>query len=249
MQNSNEIGNVFRRSWQLLSSNWIIIVPGLVIGLVAGIVVALVAAPGSQLVYDASGIPTGIVNNPLAFVLGPVISIVATILAITYTTGMAGAAWRTGTTTVSDGGTAFQRDAGNVVVAMIGMLLLGIVAAVLAPFTLGLSLLAFAVFFLYTMPAAVVGEHPGLQALKESVLIARHSLVTTLVVVLLIGVIAVIAGLLSTSLSFMPFIGPIAAGIVEQIVVAFVTLVIVGEYLRLREPATVAPPSPTISNL
>lgn len=246
MQNSDDIGNVFARSWRLLSANWIIIVPGLVIGLLAGILSALLMPPGSQLTYDPySGIPIAV--NPLNLVLRPIISTIATILAITYTTGMAGAAWRTGKAMISDGKTAFERDAGNVFVAMLGMLVLGIAAAVLAPFTLGISLLAYAVFFLYTLPAAVVGEHPGLQALRESALIARHSLLTTLIVVLLLGVITVVAGLLTASLGFMPLIGPIAASILQQIVVAFVTLVIVGEYLRLRAPQTVAV-SPPLAN-
>ncbi len=244
MQNSNEIGNMFSRSWQLLSSNWIIIVPGLIIGVLAGVISAFAMPAGSQLTYDPySGIPVAV--NPLTMLLGPVITTIATILAITYATGMAGAAWRTGKATLNDGTTAFQRDGLNVFVAMIGMLVLGIIAAALTPFTLGISLLVYAVFFLYTMAAAVVGEHPGLQALKESALIARQSLLTTFIVVLLIGVISVVAGLLGASLSFMPFIGPIAAEVLQQVVVAFVTLVVVGEYLRLREPhAVVVAPAP-----
>ncbi len=64
MQNSDDIGNVFARSWRLLSANWIIIVPGLVIGLLAGILSALLMPPGSQLTYDPySGIPIA-VNPP-----------------------------------------------------------------------------------------------------------------------------------------------------------------------------------------
>lgn len=246
MQNRDEIGSVFGRSWRLLSTNWIMIVPGLVIGLVAGIVSAILMPPGSQLIYDPhSGIPIAV--NPLNVILTSIITTVSTILAITYTTGMAGAAWRTGKALLSDGKTAFERDAGNVFVAMLGMLILGIVAATLAPFTLGISLLAYAVFFLYTLPAAVVGEHPGLQALRESALIARHSLLTTFIVVLLIGVIAFVAALLTKSLDFMPLIGPVAGGILQQVVAAFITLVIVGEYLRLRAPQTVAVSPPSVN--
>ncbi len=247
MQSSSDIGNVFSRSWQLLSSNWIIIVPGLIIAVLAGILSAVLAPTGSQFIFDPnSGIPIGV--NPVPGILRPVITIIAAILAITYVTGMAGAAWRTGKTTLDDGTAAFKRDAGNVFVAMIGLLVLGVIAAALAPFTLGIFVLAFAVFFLYTMAASVVGEHRGFESLRESALIARHSLVTTLIVVLLIGVIAVVAGLLGASLQFMPFIGPIAAQIVQEVVLAFVTLVIVGEYLRLRSPQTVvvSPPPATL---
>ena len=237
-----DVGNTFSRAWQLLTSNWIIIVPGIVIAIVFGILTAvLVAAATPHVVYDANGMPTGATSvggSFWALALTPILAIIATILSITYTTGMAGAAWARGTTTLLDGYDAFREDAGHVLMAMIILLVVGIVAAILAPFTLGLSVLAFLLFFIYTMAAAVVGNRPGMEAVTESFQMVIRAFGTTLVIVLLIFVISIIAGIIGVALHFIPFIGPVIGQILEQIVVAFSTLVIVGEYLKLRAPAT-----------
>ena len=234
-----DIGNTFSRSWQLLTSNWIIIVPGIIIGIVAGILTAvIVAAAVPQIVYDANGMPTGMPQAGAwwTLALAPIIGIVATILSITYTTGMAGAAWARGTTTLADGGEAFREDAGHVLMAMLIMIVVGIVAAILAPFTLGLSVLAFLLFFIYTMPAAVVGNRPGMEAVQESFQMVMRAFVTTIIIVLLIFVIGIVAGMIGLALHAIPYIGPILGQVLQMIVVAFSTLVIVGEYLKLRGP-------------
>jgi hypothetical protein len=237
-----DIGNTFSRSWQLLTSNWIIIVPGIVIAIVFGILTAvLVAAASPHVVYDVNGTPTGATNlggTFLAGALAAVLAIIATILSITYTTGMAGAAWQRGTATLLDGYASFREDAGHVLMAMIIMIVVGIVAAILAPFTLGLSVLAFLLFFIYTMAAAVVGNRSGMEAVSESFQMVMHAFGTTVVIVLLIFVIGIIAGIIGAAMHFIPFIGPVIGQVLQQIVVAFSTLVIVGEYLKLKAPAT-----------
>lgn len=238
------IENVFGRSWQLLTSNWVIIVPGLIVGIVAGILVGLFYHPPT-VVYDANGIPqvagasTGMIGGAIAWIIG----MIATVLTITYTTGMAGAAWATGKTTLADGSAAFQRDGAQVVIAMIGLFVVGFVAALLAIPTLGLALLAYLVFFLYTMPGVVVGERPGLAAMSESCRIALKRFAATIITVLIIGVIAVCSGFIAGALSFAPLIGPIVSAVIQQVVLAYVTLVIVGEYLAFRE-APAPPPAP-----
>ncbi|MBV8727939.1 MAG: hypothetical protein JO233_09135 [Candidatus Eremiobacteraeota bacterium] len=243
-----DIGNTFSRAWQLLTSNWIIIVPGIVIAIVFGIITALLlGALTAHVIYDANGMPTGATNvggSFWALALTPILAIIATILSITYTTGMAGAAWARGTTTLADGAASFREDAGHVLMAMIIMIVIGIIAAILAPFTLGLSVLAFLLFFIYTMPAAVVGNRPGMEAVSESFQMVMRAFGTTIVIVLLIFVISIIAGIIGVALHAIPYIGPIVGQVLQQIVVAFSTLVIVGEYLKLRAPAaSVAGPS------
>ena len=47
MQSANDLESTFLRSWRLLSSNWGIIVPGLVIGVVAGLVDGFLALTGA----------------------------------------------------------------------------------------------------------------------------------------------------------------------------------------------------------
>jgi hypothetical protein len=217
-------GRVFARSWGLLARNPAIVVPGLVVGLLAAVVqFALEPTPASAL--DA-GLAIRIVQG--------VVQIVASILSIAYTTGMADAAWRTGRTGFADGTRAFRRDAGHVFVAMLALFALGLVAASLAPFTFSLSLATYLFFFIYTMAAAVVGERTGLVAVRESVEIAFRRPLPTLVTVLGVLAIAFAMGALATLLAVVPLIGPLVADLVVQAVIAYVVLVIVGEYRALR---------------
>lgn len=238
---STDVGNAFSRSWQLLTSNWIIIVPGLIIGIIAGLVGGLLA--GQAVTTDATGAPviTGSAFAPFA----AIVSMVAMVLTIAYTTGMAGAAWATGTATLADGSAAFKREGAQIFLALLVLFVVSIVAAILMIFTLGLSMLAYLVFFLYTMPAVVVGDRPAFTAIQESCQLAVKRFGPTIITVLLIAVITVCASVLAGALSFAPFIGPILAQVIQQIVVAYFTLVIVGEYLAFRgDLVPVAPSAP-----
>lgn len=240
-----DVENAFSRSWQLLTSNWIIIVPGLIIGIVAGILTGIFYHPATM-TYDANGVPqvSGAAAGAIGGALASIIAMVATVLTITYTTGMAGAAWATGRTTLADGSAAFKRDGAQVFLAMLGLFVVGFVAAILALPTLGLALLAYLVFFLYTMPGVVIGDRPGFTAMGESCQIALKRFVPTIITVLIIGVIAICSSFIAGALSFAPFIGPIVAAVIQQIVLAYVTLVIVGEYLAFRESPAAVPPGP-----
>jgi hypothetical protein len=176
------------------------------------------------------------------------LGVVAYIATMAYTVGMAGAAWAKGTATLADGSAAFSEEAGNILITAIGLILLGIVAAVLAIPTLGLALLAYSLFTLYAMPAAVIGKRPGFGSISESFQIATKRFVPTLIIAILIFVISFVLKLVTVPLYFIPFLGPIINGVISQIVIAFAMLVIVGEYLNLRASgaltATAAPPTP-----
>ena len=161
-----------------------------------------------------------------------------------YTAGMAGAAWQRGTTTLSDGSSAVNADAGNVLVAAILLFVLGLVATLLMIPTLFLSLLAFYIFTLYTIAAAVVGNRSGGDALRESFAIARARFGTTLIISILLGLLQFLGGLIAYGFSFAPLLGPIISAIISQIVVAYAVLVVVGEYLVLRPGVTGPTPPP-----
>ncbi len=241
------VESVFSRAWELLSRNWIIIVPGIVIGLIVGIISGLLT-PHAYSAEDYQNNP-GLAMASLgglfvrAIIIGGV-GILGYIATTAYTVGMAGAAWARGTTTLADGSAAFQEDAGNVVITGLGLLGLGIVAAVLAPITLTLSLLALYIFTLYAMPAAIIGKRPGFSSIAESFQIAMKRFVPTLIIAILIAVISFVVGLVTLPLHFIPFLGPIVSSVITQIVIAFAVLVIVGEYLSLRNVGTVSPPPP-----
>jgi hypothetical protein len=59
--------------------------------------------------------------------------------------------------------------------------------------------------------------------------------------VLLIVVLAIAGGLLGNVLEHLPFLGELLSWIVMEVVVAYATIVVVGEYLQLHAPADQAP--------
>ncbi|MBV8245484.1 MAG: hypothetical protein JOZ38_06160 [Candidatus Eremiobacteraeota bacterium] len=242
---TDQVGSVFGRAWQLLSANWVIVVPGLVIGIIAGVLEGFFALSGV-----ASSTVVGMGAAVLGGVIALAIGVLATLLSIAYTTGMAKAAWSTGTTTFGDGMLAFQRDAGSIFLALILLWVLGIIAAFFSVFTFGIVLLLYAIFVIYTIPAVVVDEVSATEAIGRSFDIAKRNFLTTLIVVLLIGIIAWLAGMLANVFHNVTLLGPVVQAVLTQIVVAYATLVIVGEYLNLRAAPVSSgrPPSPPPSS-
>lgn len=215
---------VFGRAGRLFVTNIWIVVPGLVFGALSAIV--------EQLIETADAVP-GSPGN-LTWLLLDVTQIVAAILTISYTTGMADAAWRLSRAKFTDGRRAFRREGADVFLAMLTLLVLGSAAAALAPYTYSLSIVAFVYFSIYTMAAAVVGERPGLLAVKESAQIAYARPLPTLVMVG--GVFGVVLGLGTVALgsASLPLLGPLVSDLVVQAVIAYAVLVVVGEYRLLR---------------
>jgi len=82
---SQPVGHIFSRSWHLLTNNWILLVPGLLIGVASGIL--------SWLLVPADNPETvpGIVRQLGLQLLAGIIVLVAQIATTAYTTGMAGA--------------------------------------------------------------------------------------------------------------------------------------------------------------
>ena len=240
---TQSVENVFARSWQLLTRNWIIIVPGIVVGLIVGLINDFLVPP------QPYGDPTttgGVVTHGLASVvpatIAAIVGVAGFVITQCYTVGMAGAAWARGTTSLRDGAASFREDAGNVLGAAVGLFILGVIAAILAPFTLFISLFAYYLFMLYVLPSAVVGNHGGAAALSESIAIARSKFGTTLIIGIVLAAIGLLAGVVAIWFAFAPLLGPIVSAIVSQLVVCFASLVVVGEYLNLRGTPTSPPP-------
>ena len=229
MQTGDQLGGVFSRAWQLLSSNWVIIVPGLVIGIIAAVLGGFFALTGA-----ASSTVVGYGAAFLGVLIAAAITLIATLLSIAYTTGMAKAAWASGKATFADGMEAFTRNGGSLLLALILLWLLGIAAAFVSLFTIGLGLVAYAIFVIYSIPAVVVDGMGAIDAIARSFQLALRNFATTAVVVLLIVIIAWVAGFVGNLFHNVPFLGPILQAAITQAVVAYATLVIVGEYLNLR---------------
>ncbi|HEY1728132.1 MAG TPA: hypothetical protein VGG22_07165 [Candidatus Baltobacteraceae bacterium] len=232
------VESTFSRSWDLLTKNGIIIVPGIVIGIVLGIIDYFLI-PHSEYVaaYNVSWW-----SGASAGLLLVLVNVAGFILSQCYMTGMAGAAWQRGSTVLRDGTQAFERDASNTLIALVGLVIAFVIAGILAFPTLGISVLLYFYFFLYTFPAAIIGERPGFAAMGDSFRIAARRVAPTLIVTVMIAVILFVCHFVAALLSFVPLIGPIVAAIVVQLVLAYVTLVVVGEYLALRD-SLVKPPT------
>ena len=102
---------------------------------------------------------------------------------------MAAAAWERGTTSLADGNAAFRARAGAFVVALIGLIGLGIVALIFALPTLFIALLALPLFTMYVLPAVVAGGRGGFEAIGESFrLVRRYFLASLIACVVLYGI-------------------------------------------------------------
>ncbi len=236
MQSSPDFGSTFSRAWQLLTENWIIIVPGIVIAICAGIIIAALAMVGAGAAIGFGSVGLGRAGVGSAMISGLIIAIVsvlATILNVAYTTGMAGAAWRTGRATLDDGMAAFRKDAGAIFVAILLLFALGILAAFVSFFTFGLALVAYAIFFLYTFASVIVGGRSGTEGVAESARMAWQNFVMTLIIVILLGICFMVAAWIGVLLHVIPFIGQIVSYLIQEIVAVYAALVVVGEYVKL----------------
>jgi len=249
MESPEGLGNTFGRSWELLAGNWIMLVPGLVIGIVAAVIVFFVVGAGLVTGVGLGTVGAGGAGLGAAMMAGLVaalVMLVAMILTIAYTTGMAGAAWRTGRATLDDGAAAFRKDGGSIMVAVVLLVLLGIVALFVSGllfFTFGLPLLLFVLFFMYTFASVIVGGHSGTEALGDSARITTRNFLVTLLLLILICVVAWVGALVGGVFNHIPLLGRVVTLVIQQIVAVYATLVIVGEYIKLsRRPAAVAAP-------
>ncbi|MGD1067122.1 MAG: hypothetical protein ABR975_09940 [Vulcanimicrobiaceae bacterium] len=239
------VESVFARAWTLLTTNWIIIVPGVIVGIIVGVASGLLAP--AYVTYDANGVPvTSVSASVFGSAVLALIALIGYIATVAYTTGMAGAAWTRGVTSLADGTAIFERDFSRIVIVAVALLVLAVIAVILAIPTLGLSLVAFYLFTLYAMPSAIVGDRPAMDAIRESFALTVARFVPTLIIAIVIFVLKFLGGVIGGVFHFTPLIGPIIAAIITQIVVAYAALVVVGEYLNLQQagripPATVTP--------
>lgn len=240
MQPKTSVAGTLLRAWSLLCANAIIIVPSILLGIASA---ALATALSEHGVLSWAFFSDMDVQGPNAFWMffGTIVAIALRILsavaAIAFTTGMAAAAWRSGSAHFSDGADAFRRNGVQACVALILLALLGLVAAALLVPTFGFSVLLYMTFLLYAMPGVLVGNRGATEAIIESIGLAWRSFGVTLTVVLLIIALAIGGGKLGDLLAGLPLVGQILGWVVMEAVVAYATLVVVGEYLQLGSPA------------
>jgi hypothetical protein len=236
-QSARDLENTFQRSWQLLLANWIIILPPLVLGLIGGAAVFVVSVTivGSLVLTGAtSAANLDDVSRAISAVSTIAIGIFIAIVQLAYVTGMAGAAWRTGRTRLSDGWAAFSHRGVQIFVAVTLLFVIGFCAAVFAPITFFVTLIAYMVFFIYTMASVILGERRPTDAIVESCQITLANFLPTLAVVALIVGIAIAGGWVGSLVGHLSALaGGLVTAVLQQIIVAYAALVVAGEYLKL----------------
>ncbi|HVA28372.1 MAG TPA: hypothetical protein VNF68_09340 [Candidatus Baltobacteraceae bacterium] len=226
---------IFAHAWKLLARNPIIVLPGVVLAIVG----SLIDAIGSSLLARSELTVTGTAATIAATQLFAsiaifVVSAALSLVQMMVVTGMAGGAWAHGSTSLRDGWSALAHRLPAAALAGALLLVLGFCAAALAPATFVLSIVLYALLFIYTMAAVVIGGHPPIKAIIESARLALANARPTVAVVGMIFVIALVAGGLGGLLGQRwPFGGWLVAGLLQQVIVAYATLVIAGEYLKL----------------
>ncbi len=240
-QSVRDLEGTFARSWVLLRSNWIIIVPGIVIG-----VIGAAAQYGIGLLIGTAFVVSGNGSGDALYAEQAVTAVTSVIVAagfalvqLSYITGMAGACWQQGRTTLGDGWSALAHRLLPMIGTWLLLELLAVCAAVFAPVTFYLSLAIYAIFIIYTFASVIIGEHGPVAAIAESSSLAFTNFGPTLGVIALVLAIALVGALLGSLISRVsPMAGALVAGVLEQVIVAYASLVVVGEYLKLTDRPT-----------
>ncbi len=226
-QSARDLENTFAHALTLLVRNPVILVPGIVVG-------ALGAA--LELWFRALD-----ESQTLLLLVIALLMLALAVAQMAYVTGMAAAAWRDERTHLRDGALALARRFVPAISAALLLVLLGFCAAVLAAATFGVTLIVYALLFIYTMSAVVIGERRPIAGLVESAGMSLRNFLPTLAVVALIVVIAVAAGWLGSLLAHLSDLaGWLLAGLLQQVIVAYASLVVVGEYLKLTAASTMS---------
>jgi len=214
-------------SLALLVRNPVIVLPGIIVGAVAA---------GAEFAVVTLALPDWLLLGAIYLV-----ALLLALVQMAYVTGMAGAAWVHGRTQLRDGWDALTHRGVAAAGAGALLLLIGFCAAVLAPATLFVTVLAYAVFFIYTMAAVVIGGKAPIAGIVESAATALRNPLPTIGIVLLIAVIAALGGWLGTLAGRLSDVaGALVAGLLQQVIVAYASLVVAGEYLKLTKAPTMS---------
>jgi hypothetical protein len=182
-------------SWALFRRNWIVALPPVIalgiwvcaLALLVGVGIATAVAGTGGMQHDPSTPLVGMLV--VLYLVALIVGIVVNVWAYAAMFGMANAVWERGTTTLADGNAAFRARVGPFLLALVGLIGVGIAALILAIPTLFLALLALPLFTMYVLPAVVGGGRGGFEAIAESFrLVIRFFLPSLIACLVLYGI-------------------------------------------------------------
>lgn len=252
-----ELQNAFK----VLFSNWILAVPTAVVSLLAAIFVVFMLAGVMASVMGASmlgGVRPGAVAallgaGGLTLTCGLIILVLLALLANATVVGAAEHVWHGEPPDLAGGFSKAMSKLGALFLLFIIAIVLSIICGFLV-IAAGLGILLgllLAFFFMYTIPAIVVGNRGTMDALGESYRIAKSNLGPSVVAFLGIVVVSLIGQIIITLFHSIPFLHVIVQLVVGGLTAAYAALVAVRFYDLLSggpgaPTATVTTTTPTI---
>ncbi|MBV8636899.1 MAG: hypothetical protein JO322_02375 [Candidatus Eremiobacteraeota bacterium] len=240
-QTARDLESTFVHAWELLARNWVLVLPGLVLAVLSAVAqfVFVVIILGAYVITGNGSQDALVASHALVAIVIVVITIAFALAQMAYVTGMAGGAWQHGRTTLRDGWDALVHRFGPILFAAALLFLIGLCAAVLSTVTFLVPLAVYAVFFIYTMASVIIGGRGPADAIAESARVAMRNFWPTAGVVVLIAVISVAGAWIGDLLGHVSaFAGWLLAGVLQQVIVAYASLVVAGEYLKLTNQPT-----------
>ncbi len=240
-QSARDLESTFAHAWELLTRNWVLILPGLVLAVLSAVTqfVFKVLILGTFVISGNGSQDAMVASQALVAIAVVVITIAFDLAQMAYVTGMAGGAWQHGRTTLRDGFEALVHRFGSIAIAAALLFLIGLCAAVLSTVTFLVPLAIYAIFFIYTMASVIIGGRSPVDAIAESGRVALRNFWPTVAVVILIAVISALGAWVGDLLGRVSFFaGWLVAGVLQQVIVAYASLVVAGEYLKLTNQST-----------
>lgn len=233
MAEPGEATQVFQKGWDGLLKNPVLIVPSLVAFLIIFVLSFLfvgsaVGMTMGGMMRGARGLGPGfgVLAGTTLLVMG--LSIVLSMVAGGMMVAMAHDTLVGRVTSLGSGLAATRRRLGDLIVASIlGGLIIGIgFMLFLVP-----GLIA-AFFLLFTLPAVMLGGMSGTGALSASVKLVSSHLSDSLLLAFGLLVIGLLVGIVGMVFRFVPVLGALATVILQAVLAAYASLVIVAAYRR-----------------
>jgi len=248
----SELQNAFR----VLLSNWVLAIPTALVSLLAAIFVVFMVAGIMASVFGAGmmgGMHPGAAGALLGaggvtLAVGLIVLILLSLLANATVIGAAEHVWRGQPPDLAGGFSKAMAKLGPLFLLFIIACIIGLICLILTPL-LGLGVIVAIVlgfFFMYALPAIVVGNRGATDSLGESWRLVRANVGPSLVAFLGIIVVSIIGQIIITLFHAIPFLHVIVSFIVGGFTSAFVALVVVRFYDLLSGgtlTATMAPPT------
>ena len=234
-------------SAQLLTKNWLLAVPNLIASVVFFGVLILIggggllaagglAALGSH--AGGAGLP-GLVGALIgAFAIACIVGGLVSLITYAATVAAADGAWKG---QALDIGGAFGRALGQFLNLLIAGIIVGVIAVIVAITFVGPILVGY--FFMYAIPAIILGGHSGTSALGESWRLTTKNAGPSIIAFLGIIVAYVVGTIVNMILGHVPILGWIISIAITALLSAFACVVIARFYelLRGQSPATTMP--------